>query len=48
MTCYIIRGHFVIFKLDGFQLMAMIVGLNWLLMGLNVYHYFYTRIYALV
>ena len=43
------KGHFIAFKLDVFQLIVMIVfGFNWLLMVSNTYHSFYTRSYALI
>ena len=28
---------------DEFQLMAMILGFNWLLLGSNTYHYFFIQ-----
>ena len=40
MTFYIAKGHFMVFKLKGFQLLAMIVCFNWLSIGSNIYHYF--------
>ena len=34
------------FEFDGFQLMTMIVGFNWLLMGSNTYQFLY-KVYCL-
>ena len=38
-----IKGHFMVFYLDGFQFIAMIVGLNWLLVGSNTYHKYFIQ-----